>query len=67
MILLRSVIPKTVLDPTMAPGENTPPPCAWWSVYFANEAGIPDEKTWMDGIFTRVNIQQPQVISLMAP
>ena len=34
-------------------------------VYFANEAGIPNEKIWVDGIVTPVNIQQPQVISLM--
>ncbi|MBI5550019.1 MAG: dihydropteroate synthase [Desulfobacterales bacterium] len=34
-------------------------------VYFANEAGIPNEKIWIDGIVTPVNIQQPQAISLM--
>jgi len=34
-------------------------------VYFANEAGIPNEKIWVDGIVTPVNIQQPQLISLM--
>jgi len=34
-------------------------------VYFANEAGIPNEKIWIDGIVTPVNIQQPQLISLM--
>ena len=34
-------------------------------VYFANEAGIPNEKIWVDGIVTPVNIQQPQAISLM--
>ena len=35
-------------------------------LYFANEAGIPNEKIWVDGIVTPVNIQQPQLISLMA-
>jgi len=34
-------------------------------VYAANEAGIPNEKIWVDGIVTPVNIQQPQLISLM--
>lgn len=34
-------------------------------MYFANEAGIPNEKIWVDGIVTPVNIQQPQSISLM--
>ena len=34
-------------------------------LYAANEAGIPNEKIWVDGIVTPVNIQQPQVISLM--
>jgi len=34
-------------------------------VYFANEAGIPNERIWVDGIVTPVNIQQPQAISLM--
>lgn len=34
-------------------------------LYFANEAGIPNEKIWVDGIATPVNIQQPQSISLM--
>ncbi len=34
-------------------------------VYFANEAGIANEKIWIDGIVTPVNIQQPQAISLM--
>jgi 5-methyltetrahydrofolate corrinoid/iron sulfur protein methyltransferase len=29
-------------------------------LYFANEAGIPNEKIWVDGIVTPVNIQQPQ-------
>ncbi|MBW2355958.1 MAG: dihydropteroate synthase, partial [Deltaproteobacteria bacterium] len=34
-------------------------------LYTANEAGIPNEKIWVDGIVTPVNIQQPQAISLM--
>jgi 5-methyltetrahydrofolate corrinoid/iron sulfur protein methyltransferase len=34
-------------------------------LYFANEAGIPNEKIWVDGIVTPVNIQQPQAIGLM--
>jgi 5-methyltetrahydrofolate corrinoid/iron sulfur protein methyltransferase len=34
-------------------------------IYFANEAGIDNEKIWVDGIVTPVNIQQPQLISLM--
>ncbi|MCD4741579.1 MAG: dihydropteroate synthase [Desulfobacteraceae bacterium] len=34
-------------------------------IYFANEAGIPNEKIWVDGIVTPVNIQQPQAICLM--
>jgi 5-methyltetrahydrofolate corrinoid/iron sulfur protein methyltransferase len=34
-------------------------------LYFANEAGIPNEKIWVDGLVTPVNIQQPQAISLM--
>jgi 5-methyltetrahydrofolate corrinoid/iron sulfur protein methyltransferase len=34
-------------------------------LYFANEAGISNEKIWIDGIVTPVNIQQPQAISLM--
>jgi len=34
-------------------------------LYFANEAGIPNEKIWVDGIVTPGNIQQPQAISLM--
>ncbi len=40
---------------------------ALWAelMYFANEAGIPNEKMWVDGIVTPVNIQQPQLISLM--
>ncbi len=35
-------------------------------LYFANEAGIPNENIWVDGIVTPVNIQQPQLMSLMA-
>ena len=35
-------------------------------IYFANEAGIPNDKIWVDGIVTPVNIQQPQLMSLMA-
>ncbi len=34
-------------------------------LYAANEGGIPNEKIWVDGIVTPVNIQQPQLISLM--
>ena len=34
-------------------------------LYAANEAGIENEKIWVDGIVTPVNIQQPQAISLM--
>jgi 5-methyltetrahydrofolate corrinoid/iron sulfur protein methyltransferase len=34
-------------------------------LYFANEAGLANEKIWVDGIVTPVNIQQPQAISLM--
>ncbi len=34
-------------------------------LYFANEAGIANERIWVDGIVTPVNIQQPQLISLM--
>jgi 5-methyltetrahydrofolate corrinoid/iron sulfur protein methyltransferase len=34
-------------------------------LYTANEAGIENEKIWVDGIVTPVNIQQPQAISLM--
>jgi len=34
-------------------------------LYAANEAGISNEKIWVDGIVTPVNIQQPQAISLM--
>ncbi len=35
-------------------------------LYFANEAGIPNEKIWVDGIVTPVSIQQPQLMSLMS-
>ena len=34
-------------------------------LYLANEAGIPNEKIWVDGIVTPLNIQQPQLLSLM--
>lgn len=34
-------------------------------LYAANEAGVPNEKIWVDGIVTPVNIQQPQLMSLM--
>ena len=34
-------------------------------VYAMTEAGIANEKIWVDGIVTPVNIQQPQLISLM--
>ena len=34
-------------------------------LYAANEAGIPNEKIYVDGIVTPVNIQQPQLLSLM--
>jgi 5-methyltetrahydrofolate corrinoid/iron sulfur protein methyltransferase len=34
-------------------------------IYFANEAGIPNEKIWVDGIVTPLNIQQPQLMSLL--
>jgi len=34
-------------------------------VYAANEAGIENDRIWVDGIVTPVNIQQPQSISLM--
>ena len=34
-------------------------------IYFANEAGIANERIWVDGIVTPVNIQQQQSISLM--
>ena len=35
-------------------------------LYFAYEAGVPNENIWVDGIVTPVNIQQPQLMSLMA-
>jgi len=34
-------------------------------LYAANEAGIENDRIWVDGIVTPVNIQQPQLISLM--
>jgi 5-methyltetrahydrofolate corrinoid/iron sulfur protein methyltransferase len=34
-------------------------------LYAANEAGIPNEKIWVDGIVTPVNIQQAQCVSLL--
>lgn len=34
-------------------------------LYAANEAGIPNEKIWVDGIVTPVNIQQQQCVSLL--
>jgi 5-methyltetrahydrofolate corrinoid/iron sulfur protein methyltransferase len=34
-------------------------------IYAANEAGIPNEKIWVDGIVTPVNIQQAQSVSLL--
>ena len=34
-------------------------------LYYANEAGIPNEKIWVDGIVTPVNVQQEQVEPLM--
>lgn len=34
-------------------------------LYAANEAGIENEKIWVDGIVTPVNIQQQQAISLL--
>jgi len=34
-------------------------------LYAANEAGIENEKIWVDGIVTPVNIQQEQLVSLM--
>lgn len=34
-------------------------------LYAANELGIENERIWVDGIVTPVNIQQPQAISLM--
>ncbi|HDI78986.1 MAG TPA: dihydropteroate synthase [Desulfobacteraceae bacterium] len=34
-------------------------------IYAANEAGIPNEDIFVDGVVTPVNIQQPQVMSLL--
>ena len=34
-------------------------------LYFANEAGIANERMWVDGLVTPVNIQQQQLMSLM--
>ncbi len=34
-------------------------------LYFANEAGIPNERIWVDGLVTPVNIQQQQLMSLL--
>lgn len=34
-------------------------------VYAANEAGIENDRIWVDGIVTPVNIQQPQLMSLL--
>jgi 5-methyltetrahydrofolate corrinoid/iron sulfur protein methyltransferase len=34
-------------------------------LYAANEAGIENDKIWVDGIVTPVNIQQEQLVSLM--
>ncbi|MCJ7809120.1 MAG: dihydropteroate synthase [Desulfobulbaceae bacterium] len=35
-------------------------------IYAANEAGVPNEDIFVDGIVTPVNIQQPQLMSLIA-
>jgi 5-methyltetrahydrofolate corrinoid/iron sulfur protein methyltransferase len=35
-------------------------------IYAANEAGIPNEDIFVDGIVTPVNIQQPQLMSFLA-
>jgi 5-methyltetrahydrofolate corrinoid/iron sulfur protein methyltransferase len=35
-------------------------------IYAANEAGVPNEDIFVDGIVTPLNIQQPQLMSLMA-
>jgi len=35
-------------------------------IYVANEAGVPNEDIFVDGIVTPVNIQQPQLMSLLA-
>ncbi|MBF0100098.1 MAG: dihydropteroate synthase [Desulfobacterales bacterium] len=34
-------------------------------IYAANELGITNDRIWVDGIVTPVNIQQPQLMSLM--
>jgi 5-methyltetrahydrofolate corrinoid/iron sulfur protein methyltransferase len=34
-------------------------------IYTANEAGIENDRIWVDGIVTPVNIQQPQLMSLI--
>ena len=35
-------------------------------IYAANEAGVPNEDIFVDGIVTPVNIQQPQLMALLA-
>ncbi len=35
-------------------------------IYAANEAGVPNEDIFVDGVVTPVNIQQPQLMSLLA-
>jgi 5-methyltetrahydrofolate corrinoid/iron sulfur protein methyltransferase len=35
-------------------------------IYAANEAGVPNEDIFVDGVVTPVNIQQPQIMSLLA-
>jgi 5-methyltetrahydrofolate corrinoid/iron sulfur protein methyltransferase len=35
-------------------------------IYAANEAGVPNEDIFVDGIVTPLNIQQPQLMSLLA-
>ncbi len=35
-------------------------------LYFANEAGIVNERMWVDGLVTPVNIQQQQLMSLLS-
>ncbi len=34
-------------------------------IYAANEAGVDNDRIWVDGIVTPVNIQQPQLVSLL--
>ena len=34
-------------------------------IYAANEAGVENERIWVDGSVTPVNIQQPQLVSLL--